>query len=600
MVTPLKASPIRISCGQLRSRFHIRRYRHRRVSACALMALASSSLLGFLAQSTPKIPKERQKIIPSLVRCVKEAWQETRTDLSTRWPLFFLVLWFAGLIAVQIQIILGLFSVRPSTSACRPDGTFSPFDDYTYWDASGFFQINLGFGSFTFTEAKIIDIVWDIVIGRLGQGILAFFSWRTFADYVAVHMETAPMTYTAFIVLFMQDGPSFMSILRMVRDFALYRRLRSKVSTAWVILSMLFILAWPTLIAAMSGYSPKVGAYVKDVDQNFVPYDDFRLLSYIVHDGWRINLTGDYPVPAVFKPDGISVHDVLLSKVDGSPRIQIFYSINCGIPTGKESDLCYLQRNLSDYISHYGFDGGNETPSQWLNHTLPSHSLDIEPFAVPHSVFSSLNMTRNFQPAWTYANHTYTLRDMQDNGGCKPLGESFQWGFSYIQLFIVVLLLTIWTSCTCILRHRTRLFLPLQDQPERPRGLRAVLLLAEAIKSELEASGINPHTLTNKRLKRQINKQLKGGSISFGLPPTRRNIHTRRNLMQWVKRDLVWLITAATFAVFSYFVSPPIVFPILSLLILWAYFVGTTTKSRLFLATCLVSIPLIFFFAVFF
>lgn len=53
-------------------------------------------------------------------------------------------------------------------SACQPDGSFSIFPfDYYAWGISGFFQITIGFGSLTFTKAKAIDIVWDIVGTRL-------------------------------------------------------------------------------------------------------------------------------------------------------------------------------------------------------------------------------------------------------------------------------------------------------------------------------------------------------------------------------------------------------------------------------------------------
>ncbi|KAI0814071.1 hypothetical protein GGR55DRAFT_633933 [Xylaria sp. FL0064] len=332
-----------------------------------------------------------------------------------------------------------------------------PFDGYSYWDISGFFQVTLPLGSFTFTQAKVIDIVWDIVIGRAGQGILAYYSWRTFADYATVSMETAPITYTSFIILFMESGPSLKSIFQLLRDFLAYRRLKSKVAATWIILSMLFVLAWPTLIAALSGYSPNTGAYVKDVDGNFVPYNEFRLLSYIIHDGKRINLTDDYTIP--FGPTPYSPSDnILLSATDCLPT-QYSYadysSSECYLLDSEEDwTYCYLHANVSDYILKYGFNGRNRTASRWLNYTLPRNSLNVELSIIPRSVLSLLKIEQEFQPIWTYANHTYTLQDIRVNGACKALGVEFQWGFSYLQLFIIVILLIIWTSGTCLLRHR--------------------------------------------------------------------------------------------------------------------------------------------------
>ena len=49
-------------------------------------------------------------------------------------------------------------------TACRPDGEFSLESyDYNYWDTSGFFQITLGFGALEFSQAKAVDVVWDVV-----------------------------------------------------------------------------------------------------------------------------------------------------------------------------------------------------------------------------------------------------------------------------------------------------------------------------------------------------------------------------------------------------------------------------------------------------
>jgi hypothetical protein len=49
-------------------------------------------------------------------------------------------------------------------TACQPDGSFSLYPDtFSIWSSTGFFQITLGGGHLTFAEAKLVDIVWDIV-----------------------------------------------------------------------------------------------------------------------------------------------------------------------------------------------------------------------------------------------------------------------------------------------------------------------------------------------------------------------------------------------------------------------------------------------------
>ncbi|KAI0527840.1 hypothetical protein F5B22DRAFT_6514 [Xylaria bambusicola] len=182
---------------------------------------------------------------------------------------------------------------------------------------------------------------------------------------------------------------------------------------------------------------------------------------------------------------------------------------------------------------------------------------------------------------------------MLDNGACQTLGKSFHWGFSYIQLFILILVLILWTGCTCLFQYYTRRFPTLEDQPERPRGLRAILLLARAADDELKANGINPHSLTDKHLKRQVYKSLKGGATSFGFPLRKKS--ARSSISEWMKRDLPWVISAIALAValslwMVVFILPPLLFFPLSLAIFWAYFIGTTIKSRFLLALCLLTL----------
>lgn len=57
----------------------------------------------------------------------------------------------------------GLFT--SISGVCKPDGT-TPFtfgSNYNPWTPDAVFAINLGFGSFKFGTAKLIDIIWDVV-----------------------------------------------------------------------------------------------------------------------------------------------------------------------------------------------------------------------------------------------------------------------------------------------------------------------------------------------------------------------------------------------------------------------------------------------------
>lgn len=57
---------------------------------------------------------------------------------------------------------------------------------------------------------------------------------------------------------------------------------------------MLFILAFPTIVSAMSGYDSNVASYLPDRNDNLIRFDNFSRVLYVIHDGWRINQDGDY------------------------------------------------------------------------------------------------------------------------------------------------------------------------------------------------------------------------------------------------------------------------------------------------------------------
>lgn len=101
------------------------------------------------------------------IRVWQNACQELKDDLkNTRWLRGFgwwvVFIWHAGLVVSAIYI--GIATITPKDTAYQPDGYFTLRPDgYGVWSSSGFFQITLGDGHFTFVEAKVIDIVWDIV-----------------------------------------------------------------------------------------------------------------------------------------------------------------------------------------------------------------------------------------------------------------------------------------------------------------------------------------------------------------------------------------------------------------------------------------------------
>lgn len=182
---------------------------------------------------------------------------------------------------------------------CRTDGTFGVEGAYNRWGLPGLFQITLRSGPLTFAQAKVIDVAWDVIVGRLGQTVLVYYSWKALSTYVRVSMETRPATFETFFTIYLEDAASIKSTARMIRDFSTRQRLQSRIAMGFIITSMLYILAWPTLAGAMTGYTSAEKAYMSSIDGNLTPMDKVYPVLYVIHDSWRINLRGNYLVTAV-------------------------------------------------------------------------------------------------------------------------------------------------------------------------------------------------------------------------------------------------------------------------------------------------------------
>ena len=102
---------------------------------------------------------------------VKKSFGDARGDLrrisKQSWILG--VLSFFGFAALLLALILPsvlnpVYGDGGYGTACILDGDFSLFPSVdSFWSVTGFFNISLSFGKLTFGQAKIIDIIWDLV-----------------------------------------------------------------------------------------------------------------------------------------------------------------------------------------------------------------------------------------------------------------------------------------------------------------------------------------------------------------------------------------------------------------------------------------------------
>ncbi|CAN9197812.1 unnamed protein product [Alternaria alternata] len=281
----------------------------------------------------------------------------------------------------------------------------------------------------------------------------------------------------------------------------------------------------------MTGYSANVAAFVNTTGGEYVPFGSFKFAYYIIHDGRRIGLTDNYVITGSTGPYLQDQPLISSNGYDFKPCHYISYDVF-------NTTACKLQRNISRYAAEYGFNGEKTQSSVFgeqflqspilnisapslekipdgsnLEHYHPSNVKDLE-FRVTDN--SSLLL-------WTYDDNIYHLHDMQKNGRCQAT-LNYHWGFSYIQLFIMVILNIVWTLGLYIMWLRASMMTKQRGRKKEDVAgeQKAVLELAAAMREQVKGptneEGDDVSTLMEAKLHRLITKDLRGGSISYKTP----------------------------------------------------------------------------------
>jgi hypothetical protein len=177
---------------------------------------------------------------------------------------------------------------------CYPNGMWKEATGATWriMDSSYFFTPNLSFGAMTFTQVKVIDIAWDLLIGRGGQMLLAWVNYRVFNEWLLYHMEMHRTSYKmSTSVAFQTTSLGTLGVLG--KEWLAFGEKSWKRFFRWLamlcmLIGTLYVLAFPTLMAAMTGYITTYEPYVRDESGNLVPWKEVGQVKYVVHNSSRL------------------------------------------------------------------------------------------------------------------------------------------------------------------------------------------------------------------------------------------------------------------------------------------------------------------------
>ncbi|KAI4906904.1 hypothetical protein J4E90_010107 [Alternaria incomplexa] len=427
--------------------------------------------------------------------------KDRRTTFYEKWsPFPWRVTGVLLAIPLALAGIVGLAAAAETVSQgyimgrdCYPNGLWKEATGATWriMDSSYFFTPNLSFGALTFTQVKVIDVAWDLIIGRGGQLLLAWVNYRVFNEWLVYHMEMHHTSYKLYAaVAFETTTMATLGVLG--KEFLAYGACTWKRLFRWLaifsmLLSTLYVIAFPTLMAAMTGYITTYQPYIEDFDGNLMEWSKAKDVAYIIEDADRVGLEAPLIVTADDQPLIDAVHHHMGQFSNWSYTFFFVGDLDTKVPSVEIK-----------FAGGFNMTNGIRNPNitaDWVfdgNTTSTFRSLRIASFPTDdYGLDSSKSLNKDPRLQYAFetrpdANHSYTGYYLLDHGSCKP-SETYQWGFSYIFLFMVSIFNFVWVCIMVGMWLDTRRGSMMYRSGRRPGLLRSIMDYSAAIREELGA-----------------------------------------------------------------------------------------------------------------
>lgn len=146
---------------------------------------------------------------------------------------------------------------------CGPNGnpTIPSLEQrYNYLSSEAALTISLGFGDFSFATAKTIDICWDLVVGRGGQLLLSWITYRAMRRSLVRTMEKRAL-HLPLVTQLTLDGVSFFALGAMLKQ--LFKRTGTAMILCYLYI-VIYVMMFSTIMSAMTGYAVTMDLYYQD------------------------------------------------------------------------------------------------------------------------------------------------------------------------------------------------------------------------------------------------------------------------------------------------------------------------------------------------
>ncbi|KAI1751603.1 hypothetical protein F4782DRAFT_180227 [Xylaria castorea] len=170
---------------------------------------------------------------------------------SGKWPIFITL---AFLIGAIVSAVLSELVQAKRNSQIFSDDLNPSCTDFGNSAAEWTFAVDLVYGDFTFTQAKIIDATWDTVIGQGGRLLHGWILYRcVIYPLLVVAMEISTVTYPFYTTLSFSKA-SFETLLQLLRALHLTRSYSVLLCTILLIYTLAYTLIFPLVWGTATGY----------------------------------------------------------------------------------------------------------------------------------------------------------------------------------------------------------------------------------------------------------------------------------------------------------------------------------------------------------
>jgi hypothetical protein len=156
------------------------------------------------------------------------------------------------------------------------------------------FSLDMTLGNFTFTQAKMIDVAWDIAVGQGGRLLHGWVLYHhLLRPLLVVAMERSTVTYH-YYVTFSFYRISFSTLWQAMRTFRAVNSWTVLFCTAILTYPLIYTLFFAILWGAATGYVSHSQRLYPMPDGNMVPLDTEELSLCWVLDSGRLGMSPGY------------------------------------------------------------------------------------------------------------------------------------------------------------------------------------------------------------------------------------------------------------------------------------------------------------------